>query len=37
VQALPRLITELKKRGYEFVTVPELLQLQPKEVKKGKA
>lgn len=25
VQALPQLITELKKRGYEFVTVPELL------------
>lgn len=27
VQALPILITELKKRGYRFVTVPELLEM----------
>lgn len=27
VQALPILITELKKRGYKFVTVPELLEM----------
>jgi len=27
VEALPKLITELKQRGYQFVTVPELLDL----------
>ncbi|HEY9606036.1 MAG TPA: polysaccharide deacetylase family protein [Allocoleopsis sp.] len=27
VKALPQLISELKKRGYQFVTVPELLEL----------
>ncbi|EDX71068.1 Polysaccharide deacetylase domain protein [Coleofasciculus chthonoplastes PCC 7420] len=27
VQALPKLITELKQRGYQFVTVPELLDM----------
>ncbi len=27
VQALPQLIAELKKRGYKFVTVPELLRM----------
>ncbi|HEY9667481.1 MAG TPA: polysaccharide deacetylase family protein [Coleofasciculaceae cyanobacterium] len=40
VQALPQLIAQLKKRGYKFVTVPELLEMQaPKKeqvvVKKG--
>ena len=25
IEALPKIITELKKRGYDFVTVPELL------------
>lgn len=37
VQALPQLITELKKRGYRFATIPELLQLQAKQAKKGQA
>lgn len=32
VQALPKLIAELKKRGYEFVTVPELLEMQDQEL-----
>lgn len=27
VEALPKLITELKQRGYQFVTVPELLDM----------
>jgi peptidoglycan/xylan/chitin deacetylase (PgdA/CDA1 family) len=27
VKALPQLITTLKKRGYQFVTVPQLLEL----------
>ena len=31
VQALPQLITELKKRGYTFVTVPELLEMADKK------
>lgn len=40
VQALPQLIAQLKKRGYKFVTVPELLEMQAPEkeqvvVKKG--
>ncbi|MBE9125115.1 polysaccharide deacetylase family protein [Coleofasciculus sp. LEGE 07092] len=30
VQALPKLISELKKRGYQFVTVPELLEMEEK-------
>jgi chitin deacetylase len=33
VRALPQLITEYKKRGYRFVTVPELMEMQDKEVK----
>lgn len=40
VGALPTIITQLKKQGYEFVTVPELLAIQDqellaKETKKG--
>lgn len=31
VQALPQLIAQLKKRGYKFVTVPELLEMQNQE------
>ena len=31
VQALPQLIAQLKKRGYKFVTVPELLEMQNKQ------
>ncbi|NET48491.1 MAG: polysaccharide deacetylase family protein, partial [Merismopedia sp. SIO2A8] len=27
VRALPTMITELKQRGYKFVTVPELLEI----------
>jgi chitin deacetylase len=27
VQALPQIITQLKKRGYTFVTVPDLLEM----------
>jgi peptidoglycan/xylan/chitin deacetylase (PgdA/CDA1 family) len=33
VKALPTIIAELKKRGYRFVTVPELLEMQDKESK----
>ncbi|MGQ4648611.1 polysaccharide deacetylase family protein [Lyngbya aestuarii] len=36
VQALPQLITELKKHGYNFVTVPELLKMREKELKASK-
>ncbi|HBB31025.1 MAG TPA: polysaccharide deacetylase family protein [Cyanobacteria bacterium UBA8803] len=32
VQALPLLIAELKKQGYQFVTVPQLLEMQNKEL-----
>jgi peptidoglycan/xylan/chitin deacetylase (PgdA/CDA1 family) len=32
VQALPKIIAELKKRGYKFVTIPELLQMETKEI-----
>lgn len=31
VEALPIMIEELKKQGYAFVTIPELLELQPYE------
>lgn len=31
IQALPQLITELKKQGYQFVTVPELLEISSKQ------
>lgn len=37
VQALPTLIANFKKRGYKFVTVPELLEMQDKEVKVASA
>ena len=37
VRALPQLITEYKKRGYRFVTVPELMEMQDKEVKLASA
>lgn len=33
VRALPQLIGEYKKRGYRFVTVPELMEMKEKEVK----
>ncbi|MBW4576534.1 MAG: polysaccharide deacetylase family protein [Aphanothece sp. CMT-3BRIN-NPC111] len=33
VQALPKIIAQLKKRGYKFVTVPELLEMADKELK----
>lgn len=32
VKALPQIIAELKKRGYKFVTLPELLEMQDKEL-----
>jgi chitin deacetylase len=31
VQALPLVIAELKKRGYKFVTVSELMEMQEKD------
>jgi peptidoglycan/xylan/chitin deacetylase (PgdA/CDA1 family) len=34
VQALPNIIARLKKEGYKFVTVPELLQMQEEDLKK---
>jgi peptidoglycan-N-acetylglucosamine deacetylase len=34
VQALPQVIAQLKKRGYTFVTVPELMEMQNKEKEK---
>ncbi|MBV9386602.1 MAG: polysaccharide deacetylase family protein, partial [Chroococcidiopsidaceae cyanobacterium CP_BM_ER_R8_30] len=33
VKALPQIISDLRKRGYKFVTVPELLALRDKELK----
>ena len=33
VQALPKIIAQLKKRGYKFVTVPELLEMADQELK----
>ena len=33
VEALPNIIAELRKQGYKFVTVPELLQMQDEESK----
>ena len=33
VQALPDIIARFKKEGYQFVTVPELLQMQEQELK----
>ncbi|MGL5064993.1 MAG: polysaccharide deacetylase family protein [Microcoleus sp.] len=33
VQALPEIISRLRKEGYRFVTVPELLQMQEKQLK----
>lgn len=35
VQALPKIIDELKERGYTFVSVPELLQMQDQELIAG--
>jgi polysaccharide deacetylase family sporulation protein PdaB len=32
VEALPNIIDQLRQKGYEFVTVPELLQLQPDDL-----
>lgn len=32
VQALPKIIEELTRRGYEFLSIPELLQMQDKEL-----
>ncbi|MEG4805218.1 polysaccharide deacetylase family protein [Microcoleus sp. ARI1-B5] len=34
VEALPDIIARLRKEGYQFVTVPELLQMQEQELKK---
>ena len=34
VQALPDIIAKLRKEGYKFVTVPELLQMQEQDLKK---
>lgn len=36
IQALPQIITQLKKRGYNFVTVPELLEIGDKQMKANK-
>jgi chitin deacetylase len=36
VQALPQLISQLKKHGYKFVTVPELLEIADKKLKETK-
>jgi chitin deacetylase len=36
VQALPQLISQLKKHGYKFVTVPELLEIADKKLKESK-
>ncbi|MGB3263028.1 MAG: polysaccharide deacetylase family protein, partial [Microcoleus sp.] len=36
VQALPNIIARLKKQGYKFVTVPELLEMQEEELKPQK-
>ncbi len=36
VQALPQLIAQLKKQGYKFVTVPELLEIADKKLKESK-
>ncbi len=34
VEALPKIIARLRKEGYKFVTVPELLQMQEQDLKK---
>lgn len=34
VKALPKIIEELRKQGYKFVTVPELLEIQDRELTK---
>lgn len=36
IQALPQIITQLKKSGYNFVTVPELLEIGDKQTKGSK-
>jgi len=37
VQALPQLIAQLRKRGYKFVTVPELLEISDKQSKANRS
>jgi chitin deacetylase len=37
VRALPQIIAELRKRGYKFVTVPELLDMKDRELKLASA
>lgn len=32
VQALPQVITQLRKRGYKFVTVPELMEMEDRQL-----
>jgi chitin deacetylase len=34
VQALPQMIDQLTQRGYQFVTVPEMLQIKDQELTK---
>ncbi|MEH1784700.1 polysaccharide deacetylase family protein [Nostoc sp.] len=34
VQALPEIIANFRKQGYSFVTIPELLEMQDKEIKR---
>ena len=34
VRALPKIIDSLKKQGYKFVTVPELLEIKDRELTK---
>ncbi|MBW4620439.1 MAG: polysaccharide deacetylase family protein [Cyanosarcina radialis HA8281-LM2] len=36
VQALPQIIADLRSQGYQFVTVPELLEIADKELKASK-
>ncbi|NES22079.1 MAG: hypothetical protein F6K41_24935 [Symploca sp. SIO3E6] len=33
VYALPEMISQLRKQGYRFVTVPELMEMREKELK----
>jgi hypothetical protein len=33
VQALPKIIAQLKRQGYKFVTVPELLEIADSQLK----
>lgn len=34
VKALPKIIEELRKQGYKFVTIPELLEIKDRELTK---